>query len=81
MLLGTSIAVRNVAYIAAHPLMFFLEIAAVGLVAAAPIILVGYTRGIDHRTIWVLYSLFVVKLCVFHVLFELSGVYDMLFNV
>jgi hypothetical protein len=75
-----SFIVRDVKYPKEHPYLFTLETLLVGLGGSASIFLMAYGR--DKITISTVmeFLLLAVKFSVFHILFQLSGFYDYVFD-
>jgi hypothetical protein len=72
--------VRHVSFMVSHTPEFFIELFAMGILTALPLLVFIYTRKTGWPTGLKLVGLFAIKLLVLHVLFELSGMYDYVFS-
>lgn len=66
--------VRYTAFMRAQPLRFTIEVAAVSLLAAAPVYLAAKNRGAGPKSASWLFLLLAVKVAVFWAVMEVAGV-------
>lgn len=77
----TSVIVRDIAFIQQHPLKFLLELFFMSVVSSLIICLVfARTRGVKVRDTITWFFALVAKFAIFHVLFQLSGIYTVMFT-
>ena len=80
-LIITSVIVRDVAFIKHHPMSFLLELFFMSVVSSLIICLVfARTRNVKVRDSITWFFALVAKFAIFHVLFQLSGVYTVMFS-
>lgn len=79
-LFALSILVRDFDIIKKSPFVFVMETALVSVLPAIPILFFAFSRGVPFETAlnW-LYGLS-LKFAVFHVLFQVSGLYTYMFS-
>lgn len=81
LLVITSIIVRDYDFIVKHPLSFTLELLVLSVVSSLLICVVFLrTRNIPVKDVFAWFIAITVKFALFHILFQLSGVYTVLFQ-
>lgn len=67
-------------FITRRPFMFFIEVIAIGVLPAIPLLFFMFTRNLPFETVSTMFYLLTAKFAALHVLFELSGYYAHLFG-
>lgn len=77
----TSIIVRDYSFIVNHPIAFTVEMIFFSVVCSFIIAVVfARTRKINVKETWIWFATMVIKFALFHVLFQLSGIYTVMLS-
>jgi hypothetical protein len=77
----TSIIVHDYSFIVDHPIAFTVEMVFFSVVCAFIIAVVfARTRKINVKETWIWFTTMVIKFALFHVLFQLSGIYTVILS-
>jgi hypothetical protein len=77
----TSIIVRDYQYMVQHPLNFSIETVVFSVIPALIIAFIFLkTRGLSVKTSFIWFIVMVLKFAIFHILFQLSGIYTVVFS-
>lgn len=80
MLLGLSIAIRDVKIMKEKPFIFAIETLLISIVPAIPLLFFAVSRGITMTAALGWFYGLVIKFGVFHILLQLSGFYTYWFS-
>ena len=76
-----SFFVHDFGFIMHRPFDFFIELLFVSLVPSLLMVFVfARTRSIDSKSTLVMFFTVMIKLMIFHILFQLSGIYSAMFG-
>lgn len=78
----TSVIVRDYNYMVQQPWNFTIETLAFSIIPSLIIAFIFFkTRGIGVKTSVIWFILMVLKFAIFHILFQLSGIYSVVFTM
>lgn len=81
LLIGTSIMIRDVAFIKNNPIDFAMELIFISFVPALLMVFVfARTRKLSNHDTVIWFIKVLLKLMIFHILFQLSGIYTYAFG-
>ena len=79
-LFAFSLIVKDIAFVRDHPFDFFLELLFISVIPALLMVFVfGKTRKVNDNELLMWFLTLMIKLMIFHILFQFSGLYSIAF--